>query len=114
VAVELATTRRFAAVAIAAYGFSGTALPDRALVLLKDIPFWVFHSADDVIFPVSYSDQLVRSLRSVATASGNGESVVRYTRYDQDQEGFTGSVRGHSTGITASKLPELYEWMLAL
>ena len=109
VAVELATTRRFRAVAIAAYGFSGTSLPARALALLQDIPFWVFHSADDVIFPVAYSDRLVQSLQSVSTDS----SIVRYTRYDRDQEGFTGSVRGHSTGITASRLPELYNWMLS-
>lgn len=110
VTMELATTRRFRAIAIAAYGYLGRALPDRALSLLRDIPVWVFHSADDVIFPVAYSDRLVRSLRSVSTTRDR----IRYTCYDHDQEGFSGSVRGHSTGITASKLPELYEWMLSI
>lgn len=30
------------------------------------------------------------------------------------QEGFTGSVRGHSTGITASRTPEVFKWLLEL
>ena len=30
------------------------------------------------------------------------------------QEGFTGDVRGHSTGITASKDPEVYAWLLGI
>jgi predicted esterase len=107
-AVELATTRRFRACTIAAYGFSGT-LPKLALDRLKGIPFWVFHSADDVIFPVVYSDRLVTSLR---TANTENTEIIRYTRYDKDQENFEGSVRGHSTGITATKLPEVYEFLL--
>ena len=109
VAIELATTGRFQSVVIAAYGFSGEKLPLRALELLRDLPVWVFHSADDVIFPVAYSDRLVRSLRSIASKEG----VVRYTRFEKDQEGFTGSVKGHSTGITASKSPEIYRWILS-
>lgn len=108
VAVELATTRQFRAVVIAAYGFSGV-LPTRALSLLQNIPLWVFHSADDVIYNVEFSDKLVQSLRSVA----NDKHLVRYTRYESDPEGFTGAVQGHSTGITASKYPELYAWMLS-
>lgn len=31
----------------------------------------------------------------------------------RDQEGFTGRVQGHSTGITASRSAEVYEWLLA-
>lgn len=125
VAVELATTRQFRAVAVAAYGFSGSSLPDMALERLTGIPFWVFHSADDVIFPVVYSDRLVRSLRQHASikagtgTTGGGSSnnnssssAIRYTRYESDPIGFKGSVRGHSTGIAASKDPELYRWML--
>lgn len=108
VAVELATTQRFRALVVASYGFSGS-LPPFALQRLKNIPVWVFHSADDVIFPVRYSERLVDSLRSV-----NELDVVRFNRYDSDPEGLTGSVRGHSMGITASKLPEVYEWMLSL
>ena len=61
-----------------------------------------------VIFPVAAADRLVDAL----TAANNGTDVVRYTRYERDQEGFTGSVRGHSTGITASKNPETYTWLL--
>lgn len=109
VAVELATTRRFKACVICAYGYSGV-LPQLALDRLKDIPFWVFHSADDVIFPVKYGDQLVKSLRSVSRTPG----LIQYTRYDKDQEGFTGDVRGHSVGITASKMSDLYTWMLSI
>ncbi|CAJ1422514.1 unnamed protein product [Effrenium voratum] len=107
-AMELASTRRFAGGVVAAYGFTGE-LPALACQRLKEIPVWVFHSADDAIFPVACSDKLVRRLREV-----NSRDVVRYTRFDQDQEGFTGSVRGHSTGITAAKTAEVYRWLLSL
>jgi len=107
--VELLTTKRFRAGVVAAYGFTGT-LPVLALDRLRGIPLWAFHSADDVIFNVRCSDNLVRSLRNV----NDDSSIIRYSRFDSDQEGFTGSVRGHSTGITASKLPDLYMWMLSL
>jgi len=107
--VELLTTGRFRAGVIAAYGFTGT-LPSLALERLADKPLWIFHSADDVIFPVKCSDNLVDSLRKINV----NKDIVRYTRYSQDQEGFTGRVRGHSTGITASKLGAIYEWMLSV
>ena len=107
--VELLTTGRFKAGVIAAYGFTGT-LPQMALDRLKGIPMWIFHSADDVIFPIKCSDNLVMKLREV-----NGESeIIKYSRFESDQEGFTGRVRGHSTGITASKNPEVYKWLLSL
>ena len=112
VGVELATTRRFAGGVIAAYGFTGE-LPSLALERLSGVPLWIFHSADDVIFPVASSDRLVRSLRHASSSAG-GRDVVRYTRFDRDQEGFTGRVRGHSTGITASKDPQVFEWLLSL
>ena len=32
----------------------------------------------------------------------------------KDQEGFTGSMRCYSTGIKASKDPEIYKWLLSL
>jgi len=108
-AVELLTTGRFKASVVAAYGFTGT-LPPKAVERLKNIPMWVFHSQDDVIFPVKCSDKLVETLNNV----NSNQSIVRYSRFQQDQEGFTGSVRGHSTGITASKSPEVYEWLLSL
>ena len=107
--VELLTTGKFAGGIIAAYGFTGT-LPPLAIERLKDIPIWVFHSKDDVIFPVTCSDRLVTSLQK----ANSDKSIVKYTRFDQDQEGFTGSVRGHSTGITATRTPDVYQWILAI
>lgn len=106
-AVELATTRRFAGCVICAYGFTGV-LPPAAVERLRHVPTWVFHSQDDAIFSVANSDRLVRSLRQA------GNERVRYSRFERDQEGFTGRVRGHSTGITASKDPEVYRWLLSL
>ena len=32
----------------------------------------------------------------------------------KDQEGFTGSMTDYITGITASKDPEIYNWLLLL
>lgn len=99
---------------------------------LKGKPIWVFHSADDVIFPVSCSDRLVKTLRVRARLvqaemswtrltgvlklqdADSTEGVVKYTRFDKDQEGFTGNVRGHSTGVTASKTAEVYDWLLQI
>jgi predicted peptidase len=107
--VELLTTRRFAGAVLCSYGFTGT-LPEYALERLAGLPMWVFHSADDVIFPVSCSDKLVQSLSHVNTK----KEIVRYSRFDQDPEGFTGQVKGHTTGITASKDPEVYKWLLSL
>jgi predicted peptidase len=109
-AVELLTTGQFRGGIVAAYGFTGT-LPSRATDRLKDVPIWVFHSRDDVIFPVACSDRLVATLRE---NSSNDKDTVRYSRFDKDQEGFTGAVRGHSTGITASRSPQVYEWLLSL
>ena len=107
VGVELLTTGRFRGGIMAAYGFTGT-LPPLAAERLRNVPLWVFHSADDVIFDVANSDRLVRSVRQA------GNERVRYSRFERDQEGFTGSVRGHSTGITASKDPEVYRFLLSL
>lgn len=104
VGVELLTTRRFRGGVICSYGFTGM-LPKAAVDRLNNVPMWVFHSADDVIFDVSNSDNLVKSLRP---------DLVRYMRYNKDPNGFTGSVKGHSTGISASKLPETYTWLLSL
>eukprot|EP00551_Chaetoceros_affinis_P004028 CAMPEP_0203677990 /NCGR_PEP_ID=MMETSP0090-20130426/30281_1 /ASSEMBLY_ACC=CAM_ASM_001088 /TAXON_ID=426623 /ORGANISM="Chaetoceros affinis, Strain CCMP159" /LENGTH=436 /DNA_ID=CAMNT_0050545049 /DNA_START=175 /DNA_END=1485 /DNA_ORIENTATION=- len=111
--VELMTTRYFAGGIFAAYGFTGK-LPSLALERLKGQPMWIFHSADDVIFPVACSDKLVDELRSVNKKERGGRQMIRYTRFDKDQEGFTGSVKGHSTGITASKDQEVYKWLLSL
>ena len=107
-AVELLTTRRFAGGVVCSYGFTGT-LPAAAVSRLADVPVWAFHSADDAIFDVANSDRLVASLRR-----GGARDVVRYTRYDSDPENVAGSARGHTCGISASKLPEVYDWMLQI
>jgi len=109
--IELLTTGRLRGGVVAAYGFTGV-LPQLALDRLKNKPIWVFHSADDVIFPVACSDRLVESLRRVNDENETSK-LIRYTRLDSDQEGFTGRVRGHSTGITASKQANIYDWMLS-
>lgn len=113
VAVELMTTRRFAGAVICSYGFTGGSLPARAMERLADLPFWVFHSADDVIFDVANSDRLVKQLRQASATKGN-KDFIRYNRYDKDPEQLPARVRGHSMGITASKLSAVYEWMLQL
>ena len=94
------TTRRFAGAIVCSYGYTGQSLPGPARERLAGLPMWVFHSADDVIFNVSNSDRLVQQVQA------------RYNRYDRDPENLPARVRGHSMGITASKQPEVYEWML--
>jgi predicted peptidase len=107
VAVELMTTRRFAGAVICSYGYSGGALPQQAMERLSGLPMWVFHAADDVIFDIrTTSDRLVEQLQTVSP------DKIRYTRYEHDPEHLPARVRGHSMGITASKLPEVYTWML--
>jgi predicted peptidase len=115
VAVELMTTGRFAGAVVCSYGYSGTALPSYALERLSGRPMWVFHSADDVIFNVhTTSDRLVQQLRQVASSPNDNNEIIRYTRYEYDPEHLPARVRGHSMGITASKMPEVYTWMLNL
>ena len=71
---------------------------------LKGLPMWIFHSKDDVIFPVRCSDELVKDLRPVNdNVEGKEWDMVQYTRFEEDQDGFTGRVSGHITGIMASK-----------
>jgi predicted esterase len=132
--VELLTTRRFQAGIICSYGFTGT-LPDLALQRLRGIPMWVFHSKDDRIFSVLYSDKLVQALRQVnlhhhhhdnrpppnddhdadeAKDEEKSSKIIRYSRFETDPENFLGAVRGHTTGITASKDPHVYQWLLSL
>lgn len=115
VAVELLTTKRFAAGAICSYGYSGKALPPQALDRLSNIPIWVFHSKDDVIFDVGNSDRLVQQLENANAAKDSltrNESIIKYSRYTSDPENLPPRVRGHSMGITASKSTELYDWMI--
>lgn len=111
VGVELMTTRKFRAGIFAAYGFTGE-LPKLALERLDGIPMWFWHSADDVIFPVECSDRIVTRLLD-SNKSNEALDIVRYNRFDQDQEGFSGRVKGHSTGITATKSVGIYQWLLS-
>jgi predicted peptidase len=117
VAIELLTSRRFAAGVICSYGYSGQALPKRALERLSNIPIWIFHSKDDVIFNVqSTSDRLYEQLHLQSSESppppSTHKELIQYSRYDKDPENLPNRVRGHSMGITASRLPQVYEWML--
>lgn len=122
VAVELLTTKRFAAGVICSYGFSGKVLPSQALERLSNLPVWVFHSKDDVIFDVGNSDRLVQQLEGInngkggdttkTTSSNANSSIVKYSRYDSDPENLPLRVKGHSMGITASKSSDLYDWMI--
>jgi predicted peptidase len=115
VAVELLTTKRFAAGVICSYGYSGKSLPPQALDLLANLPIWVFHSSDDVLFDVHNSDRLVQQLENVNGIKGgttNASSIIKYSRYNSDPENLPPRVKGHSMGITASKSTELYDWMM--
>jgi predicted peptidase len=118
VAIELLTTRRFSKGVICSYGYSGQSLPSTALERLSNLPLWVFHSQDDVIFNVHNSDRLVQQLEMVNNNNINNDNnsstrhIVRYSRYDRDPENLPSRVKGHSMGITASKSSDLYDWMI--
>lgn len=112
VAVELLTTKRFAGAVICSYGYSGPALPQTAISRLANLPLWVFHSADDVVFDVRNSDRLVQQLRSVSAEGKDSALLVKYSRYSDDPERLPKRVRGHSMGITASKTVQVYKWMM--
>jgi len=107
VGVQLACSGKFRAGVFAAVGGVGDV--GEITPKLRGIPTWFFHSVDDGILPVEGTDSLVASL-----VKTNGPVGIRYTRYEQDQEGFTGFLKGHSVGITASKQPEIYRWLLSL
>jgi predicted peptidase len=72
-----------------------TGFPERVTVL-KDIPIWVFHGADDQVVPVSQSEQLVRVLESI-------NAPVRFTKY---------AGVGHNSWNRAYAEPELIPWLL--
>jgi predicted peptidase len=64
--------------------------------LLRDVPIWAFHGAQDQVVPVEESDMMVRALR-------NCGAVVRYTVYPD---------AGHDSWTLAYAESELYAWML--
>ena len=101
VGVELATSRRFAAVVCAAYGFTGD-LPAAALDRLRDVPFWMIHSEDDEVFAPRCSERFVAALRAASSRPGDVKlSKLR----GLDHVG---------TALAASSAPATYEWLLGL
>jgi predicted peptidase len=73
----------------------GTSDPARAFVI-RNIPCWVFHGANDDIVPVYHSDAMVEALERAG-------ADVKYTRYPEED---------HYSWIPAYKTIDLYEWML--
>ncbi len=47
--------------------------------LVKDVPFWFFHSEDDNVIGVEETDRLVAALKDEA-------AEVKYTRYHESKE----------------------------
>lgn len=89
--------QRFAAaVPICGGGVWWQGFPEKAAVL-KDLPLWVFHGADDDVVPLSESQRLV----DVLTAHG---SNVRFTVYPDT---------GHDSWTRTYRDPALYEWLFA-
>ncbi|MEA3396168.1 MAG: prolyl oligopeptidase family serine peptidase [Chloroflexota bacterium] len=87
---------RFAAIApicgggSVAYGF-----PQRVCVL-KDVPVWVFHGAQDTTVPLRESEVLVKTLRRCG-------GKVRFTVYPE---------AGHDSWTETYNNPALYTWFL--
>ena len=74
---------------------------------LKGMGIWAFHGINDMVVPVSYSDQVVSALKE-AGISGvkyerieNAPAPVGWPNYD-----------GHASWIPAYQTPGLYTWML--
>lgn len=82
---------RFAAIA----PICGGGDPEKACVL-KDIPVWVFHGAEDKTVPPEQSRRMVKALE-------NCEADVRFTIYPE---------AGHDSWTETYNNPELYEWFL--
>lgn len=82
---------RFAAIA----PVCGGGIPEEAYIL-KDIPVWVFHGADDDIVPPEESQVMVDALRK---CGGN----VMFTLYPNTN---------HNSWTQTYKNPELYRWLL--
>lgn len=87
---------RFAAVVpICGWGEWWGGFPEQACVL-KQVPIWAFHGAQDTVVPLAGSQQLVEALR---TCGGN----VRFTIYPD---------AGHDSWTETYANPELYTWLL--
>ncbi len=95
-ALAIRYPRRFAAVVPIAGGWDGGTMP-RNICVLKDVPMWVFHGAQDVnVFP-QQTEQMVAALQQ---CGGN----VRFTLYPDTKH--------NESWTRAYADPELYEWLL--
>lgn len=127
-AVELATTRKFNAVILASYGYTGI-LPPKAVDRLRGIPFWIFHSTGDDVYNVSCSDQLVTSLLTASAGEGSSTDIfdvrerIKYTKLIplaptktmREDDVFFVSGREHvRTALFASASEGVYSWLLSL
>ena len=84
-----------AAVPICGRAMPALGFPERVQVL-KDLPIWVFHGAQDKTVPIRESRVLVDSLRE----AGSG---VRFTVYPK---------AAHDSWTKSYANPKLYEWLL--
>ncbi len=82
---------RFAAIAPICGG--GNTLDGK---LLKNLPVWVFHGAEDKIVPASFSESMVTAIRR----AGGGSKITIYPH------------AGHDSWTETYENPELYEWLL--
>jgi predicted peptidase len=76
---------------------------------LKSKPVWVFHSADDSVVSVDYSDRAVQCLRDA------GNVDLKYTRYETAPPCVLDSGRelpGHGSYELAFNDESLYAWLL--
>jgi predicted peptidase len=65
--------------------------------VLKDIPVWAFHGAQDNVVPVERTREMITALELC-------EADVRYTEYPD---------AGHDSWTETYANPEFYEWLLA-
>jgi predicted peptidase len=89
--------RRFAAIApICGGGLPYDGFPERACIL-KDVPVWAFHGAQDPVVPLEESEKMVDALRACG-------GDVRFTVYPDAE---------HDSWTEAYNTPELYTWLLS-
>ena len=83
---------RFAAIA----PICGRGDPER-VSLIKHLPIWVFHGAQDNTVPLEASEKMVEALRAAGTEP-------KFTVYPE---------AGHDSWTATYDNPEFYEWLLA-
>jgi predicted peptidase len=89
--LAMAYPERFAAIA----PICGGGDPQKAFIL-KDVPTWVFHGAQDQTVPLERSEEMVNALKECG-------GDVRFTVYPE---------AGHDSWTETYDNPELYEWFL--